>query len=166
MNPPRVGNIPGELKERRQWVAWKGVPKENGKLDKIPINPKTGHEAKPNHPDTWASIQEALIATETYGLDGIGFVFSESDPYTGIDLDSCLNPDTGELEPWARRYVDLFQSYTEVTPSRKGLHIIIKGKLPGKGRKKGNFEVYDKGRFFTFTGRVFDGNGSDNIPTG
>lgn len=99
---------------------------------------------------------------ETYGLDGIGFMFSVSDPYTGIDLDKCLNAETGELEPWAQRCVDLFNSYTEITPSGKGLHIIIRGKLPGKGRKKGKFEVYDRGRFFTFTGNVFDGNDSDS----
>jgi primase-polymerase (primpol)-like protein len=165
MKPLCVSNIPGELKDRRQWVGWKYETRD-GKLTKIPKDPKTGHEAKTNNPDTWASIQEALIATETYKLDGIGFVFSESDPYTGVDLDSCLNPDTGELQAWARRYIDLFQSYTEITPSGKGLHIIVKGKLPGKGRKKRNFEVYDKGRFFTFTGCLFDANGNDTMQAG
>jgi primase-polymerase (primpol)-like protein len=167
---PLVGNIPAELKDRRQWVAWR-YEERDGRLTKIPKNPQTGGNASSTEPDTWGSIQEALIATETYGLDGIGFMFSESDPYAGVDLDSCLNPETGELEPWARRWVDLFQSYTEVTPSGRGLHIILRGKLPeregktGTGRKKGKFEVYDRQRFFTFTGNVLNGNGSDSIPT-
>jgi len=159
MKPLFVGNIPQEIKERRQWVAWKGVLKQNGKLDKIPKNPKTGENADATNPDTWATIQEALTAMEKYGLDGIGFVFSESDPYTGIDLDKCLNPDTSELEPWARKWLDLFKSYTEVTPSGKGLHIIIKGRKPTgfDHCRKGKIEVYDKDRFFTFTGKLLNG---------
>ncbi len=160
MKPILVGNIPGELKDMRQWVGWE-YETRGGKLTKIPKDPKTGANASSTDPDTWASIQEALIAMEAYGFDGIGFVFSESDPFTGIDLDKCLNPATDELEAWARRWVDLFQSYTEITPSGTGLHIIVKGKLTGKGRKKGSFEVYDKGRFFTFTGNILNGNGCD-----
>jgi putative DNA primase/helicase len=45
-----------------------------------------------------------------------------------------------------------FNSYTEISPSGKGLHIIIKGKLPAKGRRKDGIEIYDKARFFTVTG--------------
>ena len=159
MNAPRVSNFPDELKELRQWVAWR-FEKRDGKLTKRPKNPGTGGNADATKPDTWASIQEALIRMDNDKLDGIGFVFSESDPYTGIDLDKCLDPETGELEPWARRWVDLFKSYTEITPSGTGLHIVVKGKLPGKGRKKGNFEVYDKNRFFTFTGKLLRADGN------
>ncbi|MGO9019177.1 MAG: hypothetical protein ACLQVJ_12605 [Syntrophobacteraceae bacterium] len=163
----KVGNIPDELKHLNQWLGWKYETRE-GKLTKIPKDPKTGMNASSTDPDTWSTIQEALIATKTYGLDGIGFVFSESDPYTGIDLDSCINPDTGELESWARRWVDLLQSYTEITPSGKGLHIIVKGRKPaGFSRcRKGKIEVYDRERFFTFTGNLFNGNGSDTRETG
>ncbi len=86
MKPILVGNIPGELKDMRQWVGWE-YETRGGKLTKIPKDPKTGANASSTDPDTWASIQEALIAMEAYGFDGIGFVFSESDPFTGIDLD-------------------------------------------------------------------------------
>jgi putative DNA primase/helicase len=134
---------------------------DKGKLTKIPKNPRTGGNALPNTPSTWGTIQEALIAVGKYDLEGIGFEFSPTDEFTGIDLDSCFNPDTGELEAWARRWVDLFKSYTEITPSGRGLHIIIKGKLPGKGRKKGKFEVYSQGRFFTVTGNVLNGSNGD-----
>jgi len=163
---PLVSNIPQELRDRPQWVFWKLVERD-GKATKLPYNPKTGNLADSTNPETWGTIQQAEIATETYSGDGIGFVFSASDPFTGIDLDKCFNPDTGELEPWARRYVDVFQSYTEFSPSGTGLHIIVKGELPvregksGTGRKKGKFEVYDQARFFTFTGNTFNGNGSD-----
>jgi hypothetical protein len=157
MKPPLLDNIPIELMDRPQWVGWR-YENRGGKLTKVPVNPPTGKHADTTNPKTWASIQEALNATETYSLDGIGFVFSESDPYTGIDLDSCIDPDTGGLQPWAHQWVDSFQSYTEVTPSGKGLHIIVEGRLPdGSRHRKKKIEVYDKERFFTFTGNTLEG---------
>lgn len=165
MKPVQVGNLPQELRDLNQWVGWR-YEERDGKSTKVPINPATGHRAKSDSPATWGSIQRALIATETYGLDGIGFVFSETDEYTGIDLDKCLDPTTGKLEPWARRWVAVFNSYTEISPSGTGLHIFIKGKMSGKGRKKGHFEAYSKGRFFTVTGEIFDGNGRNSIQAG
>ncbi len=166
MNPPRVHNIPGELKDMNQWVAYKTVPGKNGRVEKLPVDPKTGDIAVTTDPSTWGTIQQALIATEQYRLPGIGFVFSKDDPFCGIDLDGCVDA-TGKLEAWAQRYVDLFRSYTEISPSGKGLHVIVKGKLPeregksGTGRKKGKFEVYDRERFFTFTGNLLNDNGSN-----
>lgn len=164
MNVPLVSNFPDELKDLNQWVAWK-FETVKGRLTKIPKNPKTGENADATDPATWASIQEARVAMETYCLDGIGFVFRESDPYAGIDLDKCLDPETGELEAWARKWVDLFESYTEITPSGTGLHIIVKGRKPDGFThcRKGHIEVYDRDRFFTFTGRVFNGNGSNSM---
>ena len=44
-------------------------------------------------------------------------------------------------------------SYTEISPSGKGVHIFVKGELPPKGRKHGDIEMYDSGRFFTVTGK-------------
>ena len=151
-----LGNIPHELKTRPQWVHWKLVQRD-GKATKLPYNPKTGKLADSTNSETWGTIQEALIATETYGANGIGFVFSEHDPYCGIDLDSCRDPETGAIEPHAQRFIDQFQSYTEITPSGKGFHIIVKGSLPPGGRHKGKIEHYDRARYFTFTGNVLNG---------
>ncbi|HOO44718.1 MAG TPA: DUF3987 domain-containing protein [Deltaproteobacteria bacterium] len=81
---------------------------------------------------------------------------TEQDPWAGIDLDHCID-DTGAIQPWAQAEVIRFNSYTEVTPSDHGLRIFIKGRLPGKGRKKGNLEVYDRGRYLTVTGHHLPG---------
>jgi hypothetical protein len=129
---------------------------EKGKLTKIPKNPKTGGNALPNTPSTWGSIEAALIGIETHNFEGIGFEFSKDDPFTGIDLDKCVNA-AGELEPWAQQIVDRLDSYVEASPSGKGIHIIVKGSLPPDGRKKGKIECYDQGRFFTVTGNVLNG---------
>ena len=102
-------------------------------------------------------------------VDGIGFVFTETDPFAGIDLDGCRDPDTGAVHPSAQSIIDRLHSYTEISPSGSGLHIYVMGTLPptgrstgkvpwrGDGTKKTGFEVYDSGRFFTFTGRHLEG---------
>lgn len=163
MNRPVLENIPVELKELQQWVGWK-YEERGGRLTKIPKNPRTGGNANVGRADTWGNIEEALVAMKKYNLDGIGFVFTETDPFMGVDLDKCLDPETGELEPWGRRWVDHFKSYTEITPSGKGLHIIVRGRRPAGFHqcRKDRVEVYDRNRFFTFTGQIL--NADHNTP--
>ncbi|MFC1839808.1 phage/plasmid primase, P4 family [Thermodesulfobacteriota bacterium] len=148
-------NIPQALIELPQWVAWKGKDNGNGKVTKIPINPKTGGSAKVNAPDTWSSFTEALACYQGNGLQGVGFVFTGNDPYVGIDLDDCINPETGEIDVEAQKHINRFNSYTEITPSGRGFHILLKGSLPGPGKKNGKVEIYDTGRYFTMTGNHF-----------
>jgi putative DNA primase/helicase len=90
-------------------------------------------------------------------MSGVGFVFTEDDPYAGIDLDKCRNPETGEIDQWARKIVDALDSYTEVSPSGTGLHIFVKATLPGRNNRKGPVEMYESRRYFTLTGKHLNG---------
>ena len=146
-------NIPEELMALPQWVTWSGSVGGNGKLSKIPINPNTGKLAKVNDSDTWGSFDEALSFYQDQGLQGIGFVFSDYDDYVGIDIDACIDPDTGAVDSPALQTIKQFESYTEISPSGKGVHILIKGKLPAGRRRMGNFEMYD--RISSFNSSVF-----------
>src|SRR5215213_11730871 len=98
--------IPDELKARPQWVAWKGKPKENGKLDKLPYDPCTDRLASTTDLLTWAAFAEALAAYEASGYDGVGFVFCSGDPFCGFDFDDCLDPETGEIEVCVRETIE------------------------------------------------------------
>jgi primase-polymerase (primpol)-like protein len=85
-------------------------------------------------------------------LDGIGFVFTTADPFTGIDLDHCRTNE-GDLEPWAAAIVERLHSLTEWSPSGEGLHILVKASLPEcAGRRTSGIEIYSSGRYFTITG--------------
>src|SRR5262249_30554381 len=89
--------IPAELKTRRQWVAWKwrrevGKRNKAGRWTKVPINARTGHLAKSNDQSTWSTFQEAIAYYKTGKADGVGYVFTEKDPFCGIDLDDCRDP--------------------------------------------------------------------------
>lgn len=89
------------------------------------------------------------------GIKGVGFVLTQNDPFALIDLDQCMDQDTGALQAWAQEVVERMGSHTEISPSGQGLHIIVKGSLPPRGRKKGPVERYDRSRFMTMTGNLF-----------
>jgi hypothetical protein len=89
--------------------------------------------------------------------DGIGFVLTDDDPYTCIDLDRCRDPETGVVELRARAIVENLNSYTEISPSGTGLHAWVEGTIPGKRNRIGKIEMYSSSRFMIVTGRAFSG---------
>ena len=158
--PPQETEALGELGNLRQWVCWR-LEERNGKFTKIPVSPLTGSPASTTSPKTWGSYEESCaevigLRKSKVKLHGIGFVFSEGDKYVGVDLDKCISED-GILEDWAKEIVAEMNSYTELSPSGKGLHIFIKADIQGKGRRTGKLEVYSSARYFTFTGLHYEG---------
>jgi primase-polymerase (primpol)-like protein/FtsZ-binding cell division protein ZapB len=143
--------IPETLREREQWVCWREEERDD-KLTKIPITPATGGFASSTDPETWASFETALEYTETDHADGVGFVFTDDDPIVGVDLDDCRDPETGDVDDAALDIIERLDSYTEVSPSGTGYHVLIKGELPEGRNRRGSIELYDTARFFTVTG--------------
>lgn len=146
--------IPEELKELTQWCCFKLQPKGE-KMTKIPVDANTGGLGKSNDESTWADFDTALAAINKYQLDGLGFYFKE--PYFGIDIDNVRE----EIERYkindhdnniVSEFIEMMSSYAEYSVSGNGIHIIVKGDLPKGGRRKGNVEMYDSGRFFVMTG--------------
>jgi putative DNA primase/helicase len=149
-------DIPRELKELVQWVAWRlePHPKDPNKLTKIPYSPK-GFKASTTSPTSWGTYKEAIFSylDPINNYSGIGFIFTVKDDYIGIDYDGVI--ENGELRKDILEEVRFIDSYTEISQSGKGLHIIGRGKKPGRfGELR---EVYDKGRYFAITGKVLDG---------
>jgi putative DNA primase/helicase len=156
-NQVNLAAIPKELQEIANWVTWR-YEVQGGKRTKIPVNPKTGGNAMCNEPATWATFSEAVKYWKAHKeeVSGIGFALKNS-PYAGLDLDDCRDPQTGEIEPWAAEIVAEMKSYTEVTPSGKGVRILVRGDLPPGGRRKGKIEMYDTGRILSVTGQHLKG---------
>jgi primase-polymerase (primpol)-like protein len=142
-------NIPEEMRRRPQWVVWK-LEQRDGKPTKIPYIAGGVGRASSTDSLTWRTFEEAAQALETGRYSGVGFVFSSGDPYCGIDLDKCRDPETGEIEAWAEKIVEAFGGYAEVSQSGTGVHIIVHGKGPNK--KRGKVEAYSSGRYFAMTG--------------
>src|SRR2546421_5527985 len=78
-----------ELLPYPQFVVWKYTV-ENKKLKKRPFNPKIHLPARTNDPSTWGRLDYSLKALASGRYNGIGFVFAESDPFTGTDVDNCV----------------------------------------------------------------------------
>ncbi|PGW47586.1 phage/plasmid primase, P4 family [Bacillus thuringiensis] len=159
-NPYNFNEIPTELKNLPQWVLWRKETR-NGKLTKIPYQ-FNGEMAQANNRRTWSTFATAVKFYLEGDYDGIGFVFSRQDNYVGIDLDKCVVD--GKTNVFSTEIIDTLDSYTEFSPSGKGIHIIIKGSLPqsvlGTGRKntKHGLEIYSYGRYFSFTGNRENSN--------
>src|SRR5215203_2418690 len=144
------------MRELSQWMDWRSEERD-GKTTKIPYSPKTGRRASTTDPKTWGSYPEAVRTRKEHGYDGLGFVFTKDDPFCGVDLDRCLDPKTGEIETWAREIIEELNSYTEVSPSGIGVHIIVRATMPEGRNRKGRFEAYSQRRYFTISGRHLEG---------
>ena len=149
--------IPEELKALPCWICWQGVPDdESGKLHKIPVNARDGTAAKSNDPSTWTDFNTAAAASVNFS--GIGFVFDGKSGYFGVDLDgigdSLEQFTKGVTDNIAGEFIHTLQSYTEISQSGHGIHIICRGSLPAGGRRKNSVEMYESGRYFIMTGNA------------
>lgn len=151
-------NIPPYLKENASWCTWK-YEERKGRQTKVPYNPKNGHHAYVNKPETFADFESALGSSKDY--DGIGIRVDGK--IIAIDIDHCMNGK--KMSVLAADIVSHFRSaYIEKSPSGTGLRIIL---LVADDFtydkytyyiKKGDVEVYVSGatnRFVTITGDVF-----------
>ena len=135
-------NIPQELRSWPQWVCHDA--------DKRPINAHTGQPASVTDPNTWATFDQACAAQAAGKGVGIGFVLTDHDPFAFIDLD--VKPGEQPTEEQNEIFNES-KGYAELSPSGRGLHIIVKGEVLS-GRRRGNVEVYSSGRYMTMTGNV------------
>ncbi|MGH2558732.1 MAG: hypothetical protein ACRDJH_06685, partial [Thermomicrobiales bacterium] len=159
-------DIPRELSERRQWICWDNW---GGPISPITgggsnVSPRSTWEcfegepievtAPPVDPRTWGSFEEARAFASQYSLPGIDLVLTEADPFAVVELDECRNPETGELDPWALRIVADLNSYTELSPSGRGLHIIVRGTLPpfDPCHRRSRLDLRDRDSYVTCTG--------------
>ena len=163
MNAIQPDKIPTALKERPQFVLYRNEMRDD-KPTKVPYQ-VNGRKARSNHKNTWATFDTVEAAFERGGFDGYGFMFSADDDLMGIDLDGCRNPETGEIDEWAKEIIKRLDSYAEVSPSQTGVKLFMLGMWPiATGKKKiladvpkwGNkapaIEGYDRLRYFTTTG--------------
>jgi hypothetical protein len=155
--------VPDELLNRDHWVNWRYVTRTDKKGRKKTTKPPCDAQGRAcdaaKDPPQKPFVQALTDYTNGNGcgIEGVGFFFTQADDFCGVDLDTCRDADTGEIEGWAQKIIALLNSYSEVSPSGSGIKIFLRGKLPGDRRRKGRIEVYDRGRYFTVTGQHLEG---------
>lgn len=148
-----------DLKATPNWVVWR--------LEQAPGRSKPGKVPYVGPNKRWSnrtqllSYDEAVSLREEHGFDGVGFRFTQTDPFAGVDFDHVRNPETGEIDEWARAIIEQLDSYTEVSPSGTGIHVIVEAEGFRGKVKTDAIEIYGQGQYFTWTGQPL--NGKDEI---
>jgi primase-polymerase (primpol)-like protein len=151
---PQLELLPN-LKEQPQWLCWFSSLDSDGKFRKKPYPHSDSCSlyeegvAKYTDQTNWLSYSEAItVQSEADRPLGIGFVLSEEDDFVVLDLDYCVERDSGELLKSAHDLVNQADSYAEFSPSRTGLHIITQGNISHQGWSNQltgfRLEIYDK----------------------
>lgn len=124
-------NIPDEMKSINRWVCLSMV-EEGGKVIKKPVSAYSGKVASITDEENWADFATALKYYQEHQdrINGIGFVFADTDDIVGIDFDDCLDNDGNLINDAIQAIVSRTNSYIERSVSGTGLHVYVRGKLP------------------------------------
>jgi len=150
--------IPAEMRGLRQWAVSTLKPTGDGKVDKAPRHPVTHILADSTNPATWGTFEEAMNS----GMPAIGFMLATSDPFVVIDLDvkDATNA-PNDPQRWTtpeqverhRKIYGALDSYSELSQSGRGCHIILRGHIGG-GMNRDAVEIYDQERYIICTGNI------------
>lgn len=139
----------------RQFILWM-LAERDGKQVKLPVDHRTASVGDAHNPEVWLDAQTALTTAAAYGSDyGVGFVFTDNDPFFFVDLDKCLEADNTTWSPVATDVMARIPGAAiEVSQSGRGLHIIGMGTAPEHSCKNVplGLELYTEGRFVALTG--------------
>jgi Family of unknown function (DUF5906) len=168
--PPRWESIPASLAERRQWLLWRYEEKKGAKKPlKMPYwasgRRRVGTQGDTRDRASLVGLEEARAVYEAAPSRwaGVGFAFLPGDGLTGVDMDDHVDPDTGEISERCQNIVDACSSYTEFSPSGKGVHIIVGAETETNKSDDIGLEIFCGSQYFTFSGRHWSSTPSEVI---
>jgi hypothetical protein len=157
--PVDPDRIPQVLKDALQWTIWKAEssPKKPNQLDKVPYRAVApGSKASSTDASTWAdyiAAYDAYVRRDETCADGL--MFACGNGIGGVDIDGCIDPETGEIAPSAWEVIRAINSYTEKSISGTGIRIFVR--TPELRAIKDRVEIYTTARFYTVTGQHIEG---------
>lgn len=158
----RFSSIPQELKDLRKWATWIYTTDRDGVRRKFPIVVGTDRlGARINEPMHWVKYEHAEMYYGKRRHQGV--VFALTGDYTLVDLD-WKETGSREVPQSVLDLIEYFDSYTEVSTSGMGLHILVRGDLPQEYKHRFTLpgvgvEIYSRSRFCSMTGAVLDDRG-------
>lgn len=162
--------MPEAMRALPQWLLWRfEVDPKRPKPLKVPyyVNGRKrvgsqGDEADRHRLVGFDVATERLLKAMQF--DGLGFAFLPGDGLVGIDIDGAIDPDSGEISPMCTTLVEACASYTERSPSGKGVHIITRGSTKTFKSNDIGLEVFCGGQYFTCSGDHFGGSPAEVAP--
>jgi hypothetical protein len=159
--------VPQALRDLSQWLTWRfEAHEEQGKKPrKMPYyadgGKRVGKQGDKQDRDRLVTYTEAMKVAPPTGKGGVGFAFLEGDGLAGIDLDKMIDLATGEMDERHVAIMKALDSFTELSPSRSGVHIFVTtaecGRFKSFKRNAIGVEVFCGSQFFTFTGELYAG---------
>lgn len=163
-------NVPAELKAIPTWCCYRTQwNEEKGKKDKFIISPIDGKWTSTKEPGKWVTFEAAMKYARENNCEGLSILLDKKYGITCIDLDKCIEVETGKLNERASKLVEtLSGTYIERSTSGNGLHIFVKDDILKNGtynmtsvdKNKGDLEVYDDKRIMSLTGDMYS-NGNN-----
>lgn len=158
-----IDRIPAALRDRAQWLVWRFESKQGEpKPRKMPYYAngarRTGQQGSDEDRARLVPFEQAHGALQSGDFSGIGFAFLPGDGLIGIDLDNVIDPETGEVQERAAGIIAACGSFTELSPSGRGVHIYCLGETKSHKSNEIGVEMFCGRQFFTVTGLQFPGS--------
>ena len=123
--------LPAAMRAMPQWLLWRFMPGDPGKKPrKVPFyvsgRKRSGAQGDEHDRAELKSFDIALDELAQGRYEGLGFAFLPGDGLIGIDIDGAITAD-GVVSERCQSIIDACASYTECSPSGKGVHIIVAG---------------------------------------
>ncbi len=131
-----------ELKQHRNWIVCTA--------DKTPWRADGLKKASPTDSADWCDYATAAATVAANPGLGLGFVLTRDAGFTVVDLDSYKTQNPAILAEHKAIH-DGLQSYSEYSPSGKGIHIWLRGYASSRGLPKKFFELYSENHYMTVT---------------
>jgi putative DNA primase/helicase len=157
-------NIPASLKEKARWLCWKAEPKKEkpDELTKVPYRASApSRRADKTNESHWSDYgtAQAALNDPANSLSGLGFATGEG--VVGIDIDNCIDPQSGALSPVAAEWVERLGSYAEKSPSGTGVRVLVRDRdgvvTKSLNKRKLGAEIYTHPNYVTVTGHRLGG---------
>ncbi|MFV0370351.1 MAG: DUF5906 domain-containing protein, partial [Azonexus sp.] len=163
--------VPAAMRSLHQWLVWRFEQKPGDKKPrKVPYylsgKRRMGEQGSGEDRAALGAFDAVCAAVSGGGFSGIGFAFLPGDGLIGIDIDGAIDPDSGEISARAAAIIAACNSYTEYSPSRKGVHIIVQGESETFKSNDIGLEVFCGRQFFTVTGAPYAGTPAEVSPIG
>lgn len=155
-------SVPEAMRALPQWLLWRlELYAGDVKPRKVPYwvsgRKRRGVQGGVDDRRELTGFEIALTHLVRGRYDGLGFAFLPGDGLIGIDIDGAIDAETGEVAERCQKIIEACASYTEYSPSGRGVHIIVAGETETFKDNSIGLEVFCGSQFFTVTGRRWPG---------
>lgn len=162
-------SVPQAMRAAQQWLLWRFERYEGDKKPrKVPYyvsgRKRKGAQGGRDDRNELATFDIAVTHLAQGLFDGLGFAFLPGDGLIGIDIDGAIDAETGEVSERCTQIIEACASYTEYSPSGRGVHIIVSGESETFKDNSIGLEVFCGRQFFTVTGRRWPGTPEQVAP--